>query len=180
MALLNLDKTWMDDAACAGHPNPDIWYPDDRDIHSPSTREAQIVCASCPVQAECYEYGLNEPFGGIYGGVLLSRGGPSRLRLPSVPAGVEPSWKRPVPQRPERVMLGPVAIPHQELPARTVAPRAAVDAGSRRGAMVGKGTSAVKRKKKVSKVRVPCPAPKIDATEALIARVEWAIMVSGM
>lgn len=51
----NLD--WMGDAACAGHPNPDLFFPNST---GPASRiqaaEAAMVCAGCPVVVECTEH----------------------------------------------------------------------------------------------------------------------------
>ena len=43
---------WMDDAACAGHDDPDLWFATDAD----SIAEAAGVCATCPVTEPCAAY----------------------------------------------------------------------------------------------------------------------------
>ncbi|WP_052442676.1 WhiB family transcriptional regulator [Streptacidiphilus neutrinimicus] len=45
------DITWKVDAACAGHPEPDMFYPDAKAVDVQA--EAKRVCAVCPVRAEC-------------------------------------------------------------------------------------------------------------------------------
>jgi WhiB family transcriptional regulator, redox-sensing transcriptional regulator len=52
----NLD--WMSDAACADHPNPDIFFGGDLKgvAATAQTREAAMVCRTCPVAAQCLEH----------------------------------------------------------------------------------------------------------------------------
>jgi WhiB family redox-sensing transcriptional regulator len=45
------DATWKADAACAGHPEPDMFYPEPKDFDTQA--EARHVCSVCPVRAEC-------------------------------------------------------------------------------------------------------------------------------
>jgi WhiB family redox-sensing transcriptional regulator len=89
------DRSWMDRAACAGHPYPDIWYPDNSNIHDRYTREAARICAACPVRHECFEYGRSERYG-IFAGVMMSSR--TAIPVPSAPAAAGP---RPVPPDPE-------------------------------------------------------------------------------
>ncbi len=45
-----IDDGWMEDAACAGHPDPDLWFPE----HSPTrATKALEICRTCPVIDEC-------------------------------------------------------------------------------------------------------------------------------
>lgn len=55
---------WTEQAICATHENPDLWFSDQRD----EIWEAMRICGECPVQARCALEGLREPFG-VYGGV---------------------------------------------------------------------------------------------------------------
>lgn len=51
-------------AACASHPDPDMWFRED----SASVTAAKAVCAVCPARAACEALGADEPFG-TFGGV---------------------------------------------------------------------------------------------------------------
>lgn len=100
------DRSWMDRAACAGHPHPDWWYPESSNIYTRETKEAARVCSECPVRAECYEYGRGERFG-IYAGVLMSSGTvltPLNGSMPQ-PRPARPAAARPKPKpRPKPVV----------------------------------------------------------------------------
>lgn len=55
MTITDLDATapstdWRDKAACAGHPDPDLWFPISSD--DPAT-EAKRICRGCPVREIC-------------------------------------------------------------------------------------------------------------------------------
>ncbi len=73
---------WMTSALCA-QVDPELFYPE----KGGSTREAEQVCAACPVRAECLAYALahGERFG-VWGGEsersrrALSRTGQSPIR----------------------------------------------------------------------------------------------------
>ena len=54
---------WQDDAACA-QVATDMFFPE----VGGSNRDAQSICAGCPVRAQCLELGLDEDFG-IWGGL---------------------------------------------------------------------------------------------------------------
>lgn len=55
---------WHLDAACRG-ADPNLFFPE----RGEPTSEAKRICASCPVQTECLEYGVVEnPIAGIWGG----------------------------------------------------------------------------------------------------------------
>lgn len=82
------NPVWMEDAACGNHPDPDIWYPDTKDLYQSGTREALRICGTCPVRDECYEYGTRQNYGGIYGGVLFAGNRPA-VRQPPRTAPVE-------------------------------------------------------------------------------------------
>jgi len=56
------DTAWMDDAACSGLPVE--WFFIEIGC---SAKKARSVCATCPVKAECLQYGVNETEG-IWGG----------------------------------------------------------------------------------------------------------------
>lgn len=61
---------WADEAACAGHPTPDMWFPF-RDIYDASKRRrAKEICGGCPVRIECAEYAQARYWiEGIWGGL---------------------------------------------------------------------------------------------------------------
>lgn len=58
---------WRAQAACAGDPTPDRWFPVDsqRDL----IVQLRKVCATCPVQAECL---AEAPGEGFWGGLTES------------------------------------------------------------------------------------------------------------
>lgn len=97
------DRSWMDDAACANHPQPDLWYPDNTNVYSLEAREAATICSTCPVRIQCYEFGCKERYG-IYGGVLMS----NRQRIPPLPKYMDEPQHR---------------APHQPPPRKRVPPR---------------------------------------------------------
>ena len=62
------DLSWQRHAACAGHPDPDLWFPDKRLLSD--GREAQRICwEECPVRVPCLAYARTHHIEhGIYGG----------------------------------------------------------------------------------------------------------------
>lgn len=59
---------WVERAACRG-AGPRLWFPDDNGI-SVESKAAKAICAECPVQVDCREYGIeHEPKHGIWGGL---------------------------------------------------------------------------------------------------------------
>ncbi|MFR9807090.1 WhiB family transcriptional regulator [Pseudonocardia sp. RS010] len=65
------DGEWKLRAACRGHPDPDLWFPDGgpgrprRDAHS----AAVDVCRGCTVRARCLDYALaRDDRHGVWGG----------------------------------------------------------------------------------------------------------------
>jgi len=66
---------WGEEALCAGHKHPDLWFPNANDIIDAQRRgytlPAVLVCRMCPVQVECADYALNHPQGlrGVWGGL---------------------------------------------------------------------------------------------------------------
>jgi len=57
------DRSWMQLAACRGL-DPDLFFPG----RGEPSDAAKLVCATCPVLAECREYGMDEHFG-VWGGL---------------------------------------------------------------------------------------------------------------
>ena len=65
--LASTPSTWMEQAACDSHADPDLWFPDgDRQ------REAQAVTIcrdQCPVRVKCLSYALGNGIEfGVWGG----------------------------------------------------------------------------------------------------------------
>ena len=65
---------WADEAACAGHEAPEMWFPF-RDIHDDSKRRRAIeICQGCPVRIECAEYAQQFYWiEGIWGGLTFDQ-----------------------------------------------------------------------------------------------------------
>lgn len=59
---------WYKHALCAGHGEPDLWFPDGPDSTEQADR-AKAVCAACPVRDLCLAHAMeNEERHGIWGG----------------------------------------------------------------------------------------------------------------
>lgn len=72
--LVDLDASWMTNAACSGQ-STDVWFPVDDQGRRAGTREdwryqpGQMICAACTVRAECKAYALvNGIDDGMWGG----------------------------------------------------------------------------------------------------------------
>jgi hypothetical protein len=59
--------SWEAQAACLGHPDPEIFHPIDR---LPDISRALAVCAKCPVTRQCFQLGKELRATGIWGGKL--------------------------------------------------------------------------------------------------------------
>jgi hypothetical protein len=46
---------WQQDAACASHPDPDLWFPEGHNEkeNRARTQAAQAICRACPVAIQC-------------------------------------------------------------------------------------------------------------------------------
>lgn len=65
--LIGVDPlAWQDRAECRG-VNPDLFFPESKADLKVALRLIGPICAACPVQAECLEYGRSQHFG-IWGG----------------------------------------------------------------------------------------------------------------
>lgn len=70
----NVSAHWHDQAACNGHPEPDLWHPvGSGDVLTADKRAAiaaaKAVCAHCPVKDACLGEALADPkLTGIWGG----------------------------------------------------------------------------------------------------------------
>ena len=61
-------EDWMDFAACAGHPNREVFHPEVGDHES--RNKARRIGATCPVYRHCLDYALrNFERIGIWGGL---------------------------------------------------------------------------------------------------------------
>jgi WhiB family transcriptional regulator, redox-sensing transcriptional regulator len=70
-------RSWIEQAACARHHDPDLWFPE----HGEDERqqEAIRICTSCPVRAACLAYVLSlPPQPGIWGGTTEDHRNPQR------------------------------------------------------------------------------------------------------
>jgi len=59
------DKAWWSEAACLG-ADPELFFPESGN----NSRNAQRICATCPVQKECARDGADELYG-IWGGTSV-------------------------------------------------------------------------------------------------------------
>lgn len=59
---------WVDDAVCA-QTDPEAFFPE----KGQSAREAQRICAVCPVREPCLEEALNDGLKGVWGGTTERR-----------------------------------------------------------------------------------------------------------
>ncbi|MEU9805464.1 WhiB family transcriptional regulator [Mycobacterium sp. NPDC050853] len=76
-------RNWQARAVCRDH-DPELFYPDASD--TVTAREAEAVCAQCPVRVECRATARanREPFG-IWGGVNREHDGATRHAASSPP-----------------------------------------------------------------------------------------------
>jgi WhiB family redox-sensing transcriptional regulator len=79
------DDGFVSDAACRGLPT-EWWFPTQgmNVLQTPSLRTAKEICQGCKVRAECYEYGVATASWGIWGGVTLNDGFPTRREKKNV------------------------------------------------------------------------------------------------
>ena len=71
---------WQDRAACKGHPDPRIFYPD----KGQSDRQAMLVCFGCEVRTDCLSLALRRPEkDGVWGG--STSGQRNRIRALGLP-----------------------------------------------------------------------------------------------
>ena len=55
---------WADSAACRGH-DPELFYPPRGEVIS---REAYLLCSSCPVRSECLDHAVRHESIGYWAG----------------------------------------------------------------------------------------------------------------
>lgn len=74
--MLEAPETWISDAKCA-RETPELYF-GYREGRPPNQRMARVLCAGCPVTAECLDFALRtDSRFGVWGG--LSEGKRSRL-----------------------------------------------------------------------------------------------------
>ncbi len=57
---------WMQDAACRGFPNPEIFFPE----QGKSAKPAKAICETCPVRDECLDHAIfHRQKDGVWGGL---------------------------------------------------------------------------------------------------------------
>lgn len=64
---------WRDRAACLGHADPDLWFPEYGATQTPAvqqrTKKAVAVCRHCEVWRQCLEFANATGQRGIWGGL---------------------------------------------------------------------------------------------------------------
>lgn len=69
--------TWTARAACRGH-DPNLWFREDR---NGTYSEARIICAACPVRADCLDWAVEtNTQHGLFGGLTPRERKPLRPR----------------------------------------------------------------------------------------------------
>lgn len=87
-------------ASCAGHDEPDLWFPIEVGgktdwAHSPSAMQARTICASCPVIQACGEYALRfDSIAGIWGGTDRHERSKLQKDLGITPVSFSASYRR--------------------------------------------------------------------------------------
>lgn len=83
---MNNDRDWHKEAACSGHPDPDLWHyqnsvlADEQQLQVLRSVEAIEICSTCPVKLLCLKQGLEDENilwsiggnGSIWGGLMTS------------------------------------------------------------------------------------------------------------
>jgi WhiB family redox-sensing transcriptional regulator len=65
---MNVREPWRHQAACAGQ-DPEYWFPIEASGYTPAHKRAVTICRSCPVQAACLNWAMeNNEYYGIWGG----------------------------------------------------------------------------------------------------------------
>jgi WhiB family transcriptional regulator, redox-sensing transcriptional regulator len=71
------DPAWIVRGACAGYPDPDLWF--ESDNGELRQRRAIAICGTCPVKAPCLDFAMSVPgLPGIWG--ATTRNMRTRLR----------------------------------------------------------------------------------------------------
>ena len=82
-----LKQDWMGDAKCLD-ADPELFFPENAESPNMVRYAQTMFCNSCPVRAECYEFGMRTASHGIWGGVLVTQQPKQRLspKLHPLPA----------------------------------------------------------------------------------------------
>lgn len=105
---------WTADAACAGHPDPDLWHPrigrgTRAAAWAVATAPARDICAGCPVAAECLTHAVGDRrLEGVWGGTTTAE----RRRIRGRRAGTTfpPAGYVAVPDAAERLGISARAV----------------------------------------------------------------------
>ena len=95
---MSLNVNWMEHAACAGHPAPDIFFPTKVGKAAlKQAAEAQRICATCPVIAQCDAFRKATGSVGVWGARLVAiRDGhtPDDMRYRKARCGTVSGYRR--------------------------------------------------------------------------------------
>lgn len=72
VAITNGPGRWAASGACRGIADPEVMFPtavEGTVAYQRQVRQAQAVCAGCPVRTECLEYALTGEDTGVWGGL---------------------------------------------------------------------------------------------------------------
>jgi hypothetical protein len=78
--IFNIYKpNFMQQGACIGQPMR-WWFPEHGDgkLAQENLATAKEICKSCRVKLQCYEFGTRTGSCGVWGGITLDRGRPTR------------------------------------------------------------------------------------------------------
>lgn len=64
LSFTSANTEFMNDGNCKSSQDPDMFFSED----AAGIRQAKMICATCPVLSQCFEYGQSEEFG-IFGGL---------------------------------------------------------------------------------------------------------------
>lgn len=67
-------RDWQDRAVCAGHGDPDLWFPDGEGAKAQRQAErAKRLCVGCPVRPQCLAGALADlPADGVWAGYTVA------------------------------------------------------------------------------------------------------------
>lgn len=85
---------WRQLGACASHPNPDLWFPED--TRSAKATAARIICSTCPlgVRTRCLDWAIANREVGIWAGTDHEERARMRSHLPIKEAVRMPAKRR--------------------------------------------------------------------------------------
>jgi len=65
-------ESWMDRSSCQTYPT-EVFFPDESSRKKDKGREAMLICSTCPVRSECWDYACRfKVTHGVWAGVLLT------------------------------------------------------------------------------------------------------------